>query len=85
MWQDPSSLNLVVCGGGHGAHILSGSLSSRFKNVSVYASYGDEAKNWNSALGDDEIEVAKPIETQTNGSLFSFSFLLFFPPVARVS
>lgn len=56
--KPPVQINLLVCGGGNGAHVLTGLASSRpGVKVNVLSLFADEAERWRNKLADQYFVV----------------------------
>lgn len=58
MVEPPCKIKLLICGGGNGAHTLTGLASSRANvEVNVMSLFADEAERWRKTLGNDDFTV----------------------------
>lgn len=56
--KPPVLIKLLICGGGNGAHVLTGLASSRHNvRVNVLSLFADEAERWRNTLGDNHFVV----------------------------
>lgn len=58
MAEPPCKIKLLICGGGNGAHTLTGLASSRANvEVNVMSLFADEAERWRKTLGNDDFTL----------------------------
>ncbi|KAK3089348.1 hypothetical protein FSP39_002920 [Pinctada imbricata] len=78
-------VQILVCGGGNGAHCLAGLASLRPNaEVSVLTLYADEAERWTKVLVDKKLKISATYNDGTNGELESRPKLITKDPASVV-